>query len=199
MHARNGKTIRMAHLLVGFAFGVGAGCLVVTAMIGWTYRPPVQSPIWGFGDVRILCLSHKYQDGVVIDELRMKRGGRLFFSLMKDGAGKVNYLAIVDGGGSDIRLCLTASPESGTWVNAVYGGYARGDVGKEVYEDIDFDGIFDVLETRAQTSSDGKERRVFIHLNDGWMAVDELRGDYTAVSGSETYTFRSPSEWLRNQ
>lgn len=178
---------RRAALLIGLLFGLPIGCLITLGIIGMVQQPIENPRIMSFGDLTIRATIPKDPNDEFVEELWLAKAGRPFLFARRNNLGEVKRL-ILTNGKSDVILTLRASRAAGRWYSAMYG---PSDLIGELYQDIDFDGQFDI---RKKIDNNGKVQSNHIYYEENWKKFDVFK-EQKVISGNDTFTFQKDSGW----
>lgn len=178
---------KRAAILIGILFGLPIGCLVTLGILGMVQQPIEKPRIMRFGDVAIKVRIPKDPNDQFVEELWLTRHDRLFLFARRNKLGEVDRLILSDGK-DKVILTLRASSKPGKWLSALYG---PSDLVGELYQDIDFDGQFDL---KTKIDCNDKVQSKHIYYEETWTKIDTLQED-KAISGTNTFTFQKDSGW----
>ena len=178
---------KRAALLIGLLFGLPIGCLVSLCIVGMVQQPIENPRVMSFGDLSILATIQKDPNDEFVEELWLTKNDRPFLFARRNKLDEVKRL-ILTNGKSDVILTLRASSSPGRWYSAMYG---PSNLVGELYQDIDFDGQFDI---RKKIDSNGNVQSNHIYYEENWKKFDVFQ-EQKVISGNDTFTFQKGSGW----
>jgi len=175
---------------------IGFAIVLLIGAIG-SYVHPVTSLTWPkkFGDIKIFSHKPLAVEGTIaqdIDEmLVMAKNNTPFLVIFKNKAGKITRLDLLN---DKERPVFSIEPLGAPdkWGKAAYRGYNEaGELAGDDFEDINFDGHFDIRHIFDDT---GKKVSRYIYIDQDWKKVD--RCDFKkAIADTTTYVFDFNDGW----
>lgn len=174
-------------ILIGILFGLPIGCLITLGIIGIVN--PIEIPrTMNFGNVTVSIVRRNYANENFAEELWLMKDDRPFLFIKRNKPDDKLCELILSDVNDKVRLALSASNVPGRWFSARYGPF---NLGGEYYQDIDYDGQFDI---KNKIDNNGKVQSNHIYYEENWKQIDVFH-EQNAVSGTNTFTFQKDSGW----
>lgn len=178
---------KRAAILIGILFGLPIGSLVTLGIVGMVQQP-IESPrTMNFGNVAVSIIKRNTANDKFADELWLMKDDWPFLFITSNKPDEVCRLILSEVNGK-ARFTLRASSAPGKWFSAMYG---PSDLGGEFYQDIDFDGQFDI---RKKIDNNGKVQSNHIYYKENWKQIDVFE-EQKVISGNDTFIFQKDSGW----